>query len=85
MNDHTINLSIGLILVLLGCYLLWYSNGHSDFYREKRWERWTWRAAMLGLFFRLIFHYGGAGVVKRSFQIFAMLCVLVGTWAMFAG
>ena len=85
MKDHTFNLSLGLVLLLLGIFLLWYSSGHAEFYKEKRWERWSWRAAMLGLLFRLIFRFGGIGAVRISFQIFAAMCVCAGAWAMLAG
>ena len=81
MADSAENFLIGLILILPGIYLLWYAQGHPDFYREKRWEKWRGRAYLLGLLFRLICRYGGTDSVKWAFQLFAALCISIGIWA----
>ena len=81
MSDSSTNIGIGLLLILPGLYLLWYAHGHPDFYREKRWEKWHGRAAILGALFSLICRFGGAASVKRAFQLFALLSIGVGVWA----
>ncbi|MDI1320664.1 MAG: hypothetical protein PSW75_10805 [bacterium] len=84
MNGNTFNLLLGLTLILLGSFMLWYANAHPDFYTERRWERWRWRAALLGLLFRLIFRIGGSESVRWAFRLFALICIGVGIWAMIA-
>jgi hypothetical protein len=75
------NIFTGLILIFPGIYLLWYANGHPDFYREKHWEKWRGRAYLLGLLFKLICRYGGTTSVKGAFRLFALLCIGAGIWA----
>jgi hypothetical protein len=86
MKDHADNIIIGLILLNPGIYLLWYASGHPNFYRDKRWENWSWftRARGVGLLLTFIYRYGGAIAVKRSLQVFAVVCIGVWTWAIFA-
>ena len=85
IKDHT-NLFIGLILILPGIYLLWYANGHTDFFRERRWEKWVNRqSALLNLLFRVVYRTGGINSVRYSFRLFALICIGVGIWSMFAG
>jgi hypothetical protein len=83
IKDHT-NLLIGLILIFPGIYLLWYANGHADFYRDRRWEKWHGRAYLLSMFFSLVCRYGGIDAVRHGFRLFAVICIVVGIWAAFA-
>jgi hypothetical protein len=83
IKDYT-NVFLGLILILPGIYLLWYANGHADFYRERRWEKWHGRAYLLSIFFSLICRFGGIDSVKHSFRLFALTCIGVGIWTTFA-
>lgn len=80
LRDHT-DLAIGLILIGPGVYLLWYANGHEQFYQEQRWKKWRGRAYLISIFFDLIFRYGGIGAVKRGFRLFALACIAIGIWA----
>ena len=81
MGTRFENLSIGLLLILPGLYLLWYAAGHPEFYRERRWEKWSNRAYILALLFGLLNRMGGPAAVKRAFQIFALTCIAMGIWA----
>jgi len=84
MNKDYTDLFVGLILILPGTYLLWYANGHPDFYRERRWEKWNGRAYLLSILFSLVCRYRGNDGVKQSFRLFAITCIVVGIWAVFA-
>lgn len=75
------DIGIGILVVLPGIWLLWYANGHPEFYREKRWEKWHGRAALLGMLFSLVSRFGGTEGVKLAFRIFAIFCIAVGIWA----
>ncbi len=82
LKEHGPFLYTGLVLILPGLYLLWYAHGHADFYREKRWENWQGRAALVGLIIRVVFSWWGYQGVRLCFQLFALACIGVGVWAL---